>query len=247
MTNVSLIIQARSTILLSCALYCWSSISTAQVVQPMRYNLQPSGEDAHKTITVENNKDSNLIIEITASLIDFNIDGKEIHIPADDEFVIFPPTAIIQPGNLQAIRVQYVGEPDIHSSKSYRIAVKQIPIDLSNLDQNTVAVAVNFNTLAHVIPSNADASPVVEKIEEDSSGQFWNVIINNKGNRYFAFTKSAFALEDSSGKSVTLEGESLTNLIGKGMMLPNSIRTFKMTRPEGFVAVDSRIKISVLE
>ena len=247
MKTLSFLMRTKSTSLLTCAMFfCWSAAS-AQVVQPMRFSLQPSGEDAHKTLTVQNTNDSSLTIEVAASSIGIDDDGKEILAPADDEFVIFPPTAIIQPGRLQAIRVQYVGEPDIQASQSYRVSIRQVPVDLSGLDQNAVAIAVNFNTLAHVIPSGAEALPVVERIEEDRSGEFWDITIKNKGNRYFSFTKSSFALGDGNGNSMTLEGEGLTDLIGKGMMLPNSTRTFKMQPPEGFAASESRIEISVLE
>ena len=133
------------------------STSHAQRVEPMVFELASSGTKSTTSLRVSNNKSSPLTIEVEPTRISLDDEGNETRTLAEDDFLIYPPQSILQPGKTQVIKVKYIGDPNIDISKAYRISVKQVPVDLGLGDTTGVGLLLNFNTLANVIPAKAKA------------------------------------------------------------------------------------------
>jgi len=76
------------------------SISTptyAQRVEPMSYTMAPSGNGATQALRIENTSQSAMTVELTVNKITVDDYGNETKTPAEDDFLIFPPQAIIKP------------------------------------------------------------------------------------------------------------------------------------------------------
>jgi len=78
----------------------------AQRVQPMVFELEPLGKGSTESIRLENNKQRPITVEMNASKIVLDEFGKETNIPADEDFLIYPPQTIVQPGKTQIIKVR---------------------------------------------------------------------------------------------------------------------------------------------
>ena len=217
-------------------------VADAQSVQPMAFDLEPVGAKARETLTISNTTESTLTLEMTASAIEVKADGSEHWTPADENFLIFPPTAIIQPGKIQAVQVQYVGEPELSESVSYRVSVKQVPVDLGNVQESQIQVLVNFNTLANVVPPKAKAVPVIEEITDAAEAGFWDVTLRNAGNRYFGFAKTAWYLSGG-GQDREIHGKEIARINNSNLVLPNTVRTIRVPAPEGFAAASTEIEV----
>src|SRR3546814_6969707 len=55
--------------------------------------------------------------------------GNLFETPADDDFVVFPPQGPFPVSGRQVLRVQWVGRPDIPTSRAYYVWVRQLPVE----------------------------------------------------------------------------------------------------------------------
>jgi len=191
--KVFTIILSIVTILLCALVY---SNAQAQRVSPMVFELEPFGSDSSTSLRIENTKQSPLTIEISASQLNTNLHGKETLTPADDDFLIFPPQAIIQPGKTQMIRVKYIGEAALEQSQAYRIAVKQLPIDLKGDGTTNIGIAFHFFTLLNVTPEKTKPSLNIEKISPVDD-QNWELTIVNSGDRFARLSTTEWDISDT--------------------------------------------------
>ncbi|NLR72712.1 molecular chaperone [Novosphingobium sp. ERN07] len=156
--------------------------AAAYQVAPMIYDLKPSGSGAATIIRVRNDGDKPLTIELEAEKRAFDENGAETRTPADDDFVLFPVQAVVQPGKTQAVRVQYVGKPDLAQSETYLVTVRQVPVALPDQKQSGVQMVFNFSTMATIVPEGA--KPAVTVVSTTREGADTVLRLRNDGNRY---------------------------------------------------------------
>jgi fimbrial chaperone protein len=215
----------------------------AHSVQPMRFDLRPSGPDAQTTMTIDNTRAYPITIEIAAFSVDIGPDEREVLAPADDDFLIFPPQMIIEPSAKQSVRVRYVGDPTIENSRTYRVNVDQVAIDMSGRQEPGVAVAVNFATLANVVPDGARSQIAVDSIEPAGDGNAV-VTLTNQGRSYARLLASTWTLEHG-GRTETFDGNTVAGWLGEesNLVLPGATRTVTVPLPAGFDAAGTSISI----
>lgn len=178
--------------------------ASAYQVAPMIYDLKPSGTGAATIIRVRNDGDKPLTIELEVEKRAFDENAVESRSPADDDFVIFPLQAVVQPGKVQAVRVQYVGKPDIPKSETYLVTVKQVPVALPDQKQSGVQMVFNFSTMASVTPEGAKANVELVSSARDAKGL--ELRLRNTGTRYANLVSSKLivggsAIKDESWRS----------------------------------------------
>lgn len=174
------------------ALGALSAPAQAYQVSPMISDLAPSGSAASTVLRIQNDSDKPITIEMVAEKRSFDEQGSEQRTPADDDFVLFPPQAVIPAGATQAIRVQYVGSPSLTHSETYTVTVKQVPVQLPNEGQTGVQFLFNFSTLANVIPAGAKADVRVAGVEPVGSG--YRVRLTNRGTSYANIAAASVAI-----------------------------------------------------
>jgi fimbrial chaperone protein len=103
---------------------CCAHPSLAMSVVPALIDMSTSGGKTSQ-ISVVNDGAKPLPVEIIVSRIDLDENGEIKSAPAGDDFLIFPPQAMVAPGATQAFRLQWVGDPQIKKSQSYIFSVNR--------------------------------------------------------------------------------------------------------------------------
>lgn len=192
----------------------------AYQVSPMIYDLQPSGTGAAQVVRVENTNDSPITIEVVAEKRFFDEAGVERREPADADFVLFPPQAVVAAGSSQAIRVQYVGTPTLTASATYTVTVKQVPVQLPASGSSGVQFVFNFSTVANIVPPGAKAQ--IAAAAAPASGGV-ALTLRNDGNKYANLGLSSVTLSNG-GFTRTIDGEDWRKALGTSWILPGATR-----------------------
>ena len=134
-----------------CAAVAPYQAAQAMTVQPVVIDLQTAGRQMSHVITVENTFATPLPVELTIQELDLTTEGVKQTGKDPGDLLVFPPQAIIAPGQTQTFRVQYVGDPGLAKSKHYYITVAQLPIKLPE-GQSAIQILYNFQVLISVGP-----------------------------------------------------------------------------------------------
>jgi len=154
-------------------------MAAAYQVSPLHHYLDLSGKGATSYLTIDNTHAYPLTVEMMIEFREMKNGEVLKDIPADEDFLIFPPQAIIAPGKKQRVQIRYVGEP-LEASRFYRLVVKQVPIKLPEQEAAQLDIAYNFISAVYVAPKGAKTGLDVKSITPASSGGF-DVLIANEG------------------------------------------------------------------
>lgn len=242
MNNHCLYLGGNSMHALLILIFCLFSFSAnAFQVRPMVADLSSQGSQSQQTLRIINPSDKPLTIDVSAYNMSISDTGVESLEENEDDFLIIPMTTIIPPGNSQSIIVRYIGEPIIKHSKSYRITVEQVSVDLNDNAQSGVGMSLSFRTLFNVVPENAKANLIVKEKKQLAENK-WSVSLENRGNKYLRLSKGQWNIK-SKGKVLTLEGMELSKALSGKILLPNSKSNIAISIPKEFQADDSQLEV----
>lgn len=199
----------------------------SMTVTPVIVDMSTSGSGNHAQITVVNESAKVLPVEIVVSRIEVGESGEITSTPAGDEFVLFPPQALVPAGATQNFRVQWVGAPQIKTSQSYIFSVNQVPVKMPK-GESGVQVVLNFSTIINVAPPGGQASInlVGASIGKDDQGKLRPALtVRNPGNAHAKLTDATITLSGG-GWSQTFTPPQLRLLIGVGLLQPGKTRKF---------------------
>ena len=225
-----------------------SGAQAAQRVYPLVFELAPFGSDAQTSLWIENSGQTPTSVEIVVNSVSMTEDGTESWTPADEDFLIFPPLAVVQPGGTQKVAVQYVGDPDLKASRAFRVSVRQVPVDLSGSGTVGVAVAVNFNTLANVVPAGVAAELQPRSLTPQAEEGKWEIVLENTGTRFARFSEMEWSFEDAAGQAQVIAGNDLKGMTegnGSNFLPPQTTRRLRIPALQGFNPTTTRINVSV--
>jgi P pilus assembly chaperone PapD len=205
--------------------------ATAMTVSPVVVNLTPGGAGMTQTVSVENTFSTPLHVElrveeIIAGPAGFTATGKE-----SEDLLVFPPQAVIQPGQTQAFRVQYVGDPELARSKHYYVTVAQLPVQRTE-GQPAIQVLYNFQVLVSVSPQKAAPALRIERAEvaatEDGRPAVALTVANSAAaHGYLSAGRLRIVQKDRSGKRLSetaFSGPELQQVIGYGLIAGGQTR-----------------------
>lgn len=152
-------------------LFCFHT--HAFLVEPMVLMYQEQGQQANGAYRVQNTSEQPLAVEVVIMERQVDAQNNETLVPADDDFIVMPMQALIEPGQYQQFRSRYLGDVNLDNSKSYRIIFQQLPIE-NEEQQSGIDLLFNFETLAFVNPlqgeQNLEVSVVQNKLKITNSG-----------------------------------------------------------------------------
>lgn len=195
-------------------------------VSPMRVELSPSGSGASEVVTVRNTLAEPLAIEVYATDRVVAEDGAQTFPPNDQDFLLFPPQAYIQPGESQAFRIQYIGDPAPAISRSYVVNVSQVPV--TQVEGAGVQVVYRFGVAVYVNPKGSVAALSVDQAEAVKDGV--TVKIRNQGDRV-AFLSNDRIVLSTPGGSTELDGNELRAQVVNPILPPQAVRAFTFKAP----------------
>lgn len=108
-----LITHAKRTLIAVLAVIATAGLAIAYEVEPMRIILDLGSGRTSTVITINNTRDSDLPVEIVMKRRIVHPDGTQEFLPAEDDFSVFPPQALVPAGQSQAVRISYIGDPDL--------------------------------------------------------------------------------------------------------------------------------------
>jgi fimbrial chaperone protein len=80
-------------------------------LEPIQVEFTPSGSLATQSFLFTSTGDKPVAIQLGMVTRESSLDGTEINTDADDQFLIYPPQLVIPPGEQQAVRVTWLGDP----------------------------------------------------------------------------------------------------------------------------------------
>lgn len=216
----------------------------AMSVKPIVLDMTTSGSANRGQLSVVNDASHPLPVEIVISRIELDDDGRVTDQPAGDEFLIFPPQALVPPGATQNFRIQWVGDPEIAKSQSYVFSVNQVPVKMPE-GKSGVQIVFNFATIVNIAPPNGSSAIdlVSSGVGKDDKGKSRPAVtVKNPGNIHAKLTDATIKLSGG-GWSETLRPEQLRQTMGVGLVQPGKTRKFLLPveLPEGVTQLTASI------
>lgn len=198
------------------SLFSWAS---AFEVQPMRHSLFPDAGQNTSLITVRNTRGKPLPVELVVEKRVFDEQGNQTLVPADEDFVIFPFQAVIQAGEAQAFRFQYVGPPIQEDEIAYTLNVREVPVDLEE-GFSGLRYIYNFGVVVYVESSNAESQLSVNRVERD--GTVLKIDLENSSSSFARLSNDRLTLTQGD-TDIGLEGEALTSIVDRFVVPPHAV------------------------
>lgn len=187
--------------------------------------LRLPGDLTGETLILRNprNVDLPVVFEIFERQI--NEDGSEVTTPADDNFVIFPPQAVVPAGKTQALRIQWVGGA-LAESRSFTLYAKELPLSLSGIRESGVQTILRIGASIHVTNEGFVSRPELASYKPVRDGVV--VSITNSGNEfiYIDMLRMKFGRNE-------IGQLDLANAAGRTLITPGATRTFKVGGVQG--------------
>lgn len=229
--------------LLAVAALSFAHGAAALSASPMVVEMGSVGEQSRATLTLENPDEQTISIEIETLAVNVDGDGEATFTPDDESLIVFPPIASIPPGRSQVFQIQYVGDPELAASESFRLSILQVPVKLDGAE-SSLSVATNIHTLVNVAPPGASARIEVMSIEPSGSDREWIVTLRNEGNRHARLQETLWQIR-TPAKNVMLSRADISKHVTGSLVPPNSTRTVRLTPPDGIDLADAQITIGV--
>jgi fimbrial chaperone protein len=213
------------TLTMFCAAMVPVSPTVAMTVQPVIVDLQTAGRSMSQIVTVENTFAAPLPVELTIQQLELTEDGVKLTGTDPGDLLVFPPQALIQPGQTQTFRVQYVGDPELPRSRHYYITVAQLPVKLPE-GQSAIQILYNFQVLVSVSPGGAKPSLSVASAEigRNKDGKPVPVMLvrnASDAHGYLSGGRLRIVEKDAAGNEVfrrTLSGPEIQQTMGFGLI-----------------------------
>ena len=203
----------------------------ATTVSPVMVDLQTAGRAVVQNVSVTNTGAGPMPVEIATSALDPTPTGFATGKTSADDLLVVPPSALIPAGQTQTFRVQWIGDPDISSSKHYYVSVNQLPVKLPE-GQSAVQIVYNFQVLVSVsspgrkpalsirsvVPTTAEGKPAVA-VTVENSGQAHGYISQHR----IKISETNARGEDVFTK--TISGAEFQQLVGYGLVATGQTRT----------------------
>ncbi|WP_291845249.1 fimbria/pilus periplasmic chaperone [Maricaulis sp.] len=218
-----LISHAKSAILAMLALIATAGLAIAYEVEPMRIILDLGAGRTSTVITVNNTRDRDLPVEIVMKRRIVHPDGTQEFLPAEDVFSVFPPQALVPAGQSQAVRISYIGDPDLEDSEAYIAEVQEVPV--SEPGFTGVVFAYNFGVAIYVRADEARAEIALSGISREADGLVFTA--SNSGTDFAMLSDMALRLAVGS-ETVRLTPAQLAELVENPIIPPHGSREFRL-------------------
>ncbi len=227
---------------------CW----TASVIADQGYYLSPSslslihdGSPVSGSFEVVSTGNEPVALEISILERRMDIHGFEDRPSAENDFLVYPPQILLQPGDTQAIRLTWLGTADVDFERAYRLIADQLPIKFGNQKNDNRDMVVNINSLfryvATVYVTPDSAHPEIQlKASHRAVEESDKLVLSfeNSGTAHQLLRDLRVTLE-AGGKRVSLGPSDMPNVTGQNVLARHK-REFLLPWP-------SQLPVSELE
>lgn len=136
-------------------------VLTVFVAPAQAFKLSPieaefgTGRQAVQTFAVENASAQPVAVELTVQARSMSATGEDILSPATDSFLVYPDQIVLQPGEVQSVRVQWTGNATPATETAYRLIAEQLLIDLGDgPERSGLRLLVKYLAALYVRPED---------------------------------------------------------------------------------------------
>jgi fimbrial chaperone protein len=215
-------------IALACAIACGlGTVARAMDVTPIQVEMASAGKLSRAQVTVHNTGDAPMPVESKLENMKLDANGVRKLSPAGEDFLVFPPQAMIPPGGAQVFRLQWVGDPALAKSQSYMFTVSQVPVKFPK-GSSKVQVVMGFGVVIDVAAAGVtpNLTVVSSKLAKDKKGNQRAVLTVENPTATHALLPNASISLSGEGWSKTLSATQLRDTIGIGLVQPGMRRRF---------------------
>jgi len=144
-------------------------------LEPLSMRFTPSGRDSIRTFRVTNTQEESIAVRIQMTTRELQANAEELRQPADAEFMVFPNRLFLEPGQTQAVRVQWRGPASLEREQAYRIIVEQVaveqerPTDVATSGGVSLAFMYRYVGAVYISPPNAQPNIVLNSAQTAGS------------------------------------------------------------------------------
>jgi fimbrial chaperone protein len=232
--------------------FVFAPAACAMTVQPVVVDLKATGHASTATVTVQNSFTTPLPVELTIQSLDFDDNGAHPTGKDTGELLVFPAQALVPPGQTQAFRIQWVGDPVLEKSQHYYVTVAQLPVQLPE-GQSAIQILYNFQVLVNVAASSGGPNISVASVsigKDDKGEPVPLLVVKNAGNSYGYLSRVRIRItyQNAAGKqtfSQVMTPDEIQQRVGFGLIGPNATR--KVTLPVVLPGADGAVHVELLD
>jgi len=200
---------------------------------PIEMEFSPSGRGATQTFVIENPGAAPEAIELRTFSRDMDAMGEDILVEDIDNFVVFPAQVILQPGQEQAIRVQWIGDPAPPEELAYRLIAEQLPIDLGEAQEEggQMKLLVRYIASLYVVPDGAKPEVSLISAGPSTDGSGLELVFQNTGSAHVLLSDLVLTI-NGGGSEMVLNKDQLEGVAGQNVLAGHT-RGFVMPWPDG--------------
>jgi fimbrial chaperone protein len=201
--------------------------ASAMTVSPIHVEMASVGTASRTQVTVTNSGTTPLPVETFLEKLQLDENGKKKTSKAGDDFLVFPPQAMIPPGGTQVFRLQWVGDPELARSESYLFTISQVPVKFPK-GQNKIQVVMGFGVVVNVGATGATASlnVVGSAMVKDKQGKRHPTLTVENPSATHALLPDGTIHLSAEGWSKSFSSSEITEKIGIGLVQPGKRRRF---------------------
>jgi fimbrial chaperone protein len=218
---------------------CSLLISTPTPVEAGTWRVAPiklyfDAKTRSDVITVTNDGEQPLTLEITAMSWTQDANGKDTYQPATD-LIFFPKQLTVESKKERVIRTG-IKVPAIDKEKAYRLFIREVPAKQQS-GSNTVAIAIQFGVPIFVKPHEENTKGAINNAMI-ADGTFTTKVVN-QGNSHFRINTIALQGTSANGEVV------YSKEINGWYLLSGNSQTFTTTIPPEICQQLSSLDIQV--
>ena len=218
-----------------------SFVTHAISFTPIEMDFAPTGRGSTQIFRLENTTPEPVAVEISMKSRLMKLNGEDDLQDAEEQFNVFPSQVVMQPGQVQSVRVQYIGVAVLDRERAFRLIAEQLPIDVGQAPSNggRMRLLVKYVASVYVLPSNLKAILSVTKLEV-VDGKWLAITIQNQGK-----TRKILKNISLDIGSVSLSSLDLKGLEGENI-LADTIREFRVPLPAQPIDLKAAVRIKLL-
>ena len=221
--------------------------ANAMTVTPIHVEMKSAGAASRNQVTVTNPGKTPLPVETFLEKMQLDENGERKMSRAGDNFLVFPPQAMIPPGGTQVFRLQWVGEPALARSESYMFSISQVPVKLPK-GQSKVQVVMSFGVVVNVaaIQGVASLKVVGTSLTTDKAGKRRAVVTVENASTTHALLPQGKLSVAGNGWSHSLTQNEIREKMGIGLVQPGKRRKFvlPMDVPASVTTVQAKLEFN---